>query len=53
VIASGFQLSGWHLIGIRELCDDPGFDEARDFTGIIANNLCRHGLLEPHRLPMD
>jgi fructose 1,6-bisphosphate aldolase/phosphatase len=53
VIALGFQLSDGHLIGPRDMFDDPGFDEARNLTNIIANNLRRHGPFEPHRLPMD
>lgn len=53
VIALGFQLADGHLIGPRDLFDDPGFDEARNLTNIIANNLRRHGPFEPHRLPMD
>lgn len=53
VIALGFQLCGAHLIGPRDMFDDPGFDEARSLSNIIANNLRRHGPFEPHRLPMD
>jgi fructose 1,6-bisphosphate aldolase/phosphatase len=53
VIALGFQLSDGQLIGPRDMFDDPGFDEARKMTNIIANNLRRHGPFEPHRLPMD
>jgi fructose 1,6-bisphosphate aldolase/phosphatase len=53
VIALGFQLSDGQLIGPRDMFDDPGFDEARNLTNIIANNLRRHGPFEPHRLPMD
>jgi fructose 1,6-bisphosphate aldolase/phosphatase len=53
VIALGFQLSDGQLIGPRDMFDDPGFDEARNMTNIIANNLRRHGPFEPHRLPMD
>jgi len=53
VIALGFQLSNGHLIGPRDMFDDPGFDEARNLTNTIANHLRRHGPFEPHRLPMD
>jgi fructose 1,6-bisphosphate aldolase/phosphatase len=53
VIALGFQLSDGNLTGPRDMFDDPGFDEARNLTNIIANNLRRHGPFEPHRLPMD
>ncbi|MGD2158140.1 MAG: fructose-1,6-bisphosphate aldolase/phosphatase [Anaerolineales bacterium] len=53
VIALGFQLSHGHLIGPRDMFDDPGFDEARDLTNMIANHLRHHGPFEPHRLPMD
>jgi len=53
VISLGFQLSDGQLIGPRDMFDDPGFDEARNMTNIIANNLRRHGPFEPHRLPMD
>jgi len=53
VISLGFQLSEGHLIGPRDMFDDPGFDEARNLTNVIANNLRRHGPFEPHRLPMD
>ena len=53
VIALGFQLSAGRLIGPRDMFDDPGFDEARNMTNVIANNLRRHGHFEPHRLPMD
>jgi fructose 1,6-bisphosphate aldolase/phosphatase len=53
VIALGFQLSDGHLIGPRDMFDDPGFDEARHLSNIIADHLRHHGPFEPHRLPMD
>jgi fructose 1,6-bisphosphate aldolase/phosphatase len=53
VIALGFQLANGHLIGPRDMFDDPGFDEARHLTNIVADHLRRHGPFEPHRLPMD
>lgn len=53
VIALGFQLSNGRLIGPRDMFDDPGFDEARRLSNIIADHLRNHGPFEPHRLPMD
>jgi fructose 1,6-bisphosphate aldolase/phosphatase len=53
VIALGFQVSTGHLIGPRDMFDDPGFDEARQQSNIVAAHLRRHGPFEPHRLPMD
>ncbi len=53
VIALGFQLSGGHLVGPRDMFDDPSFDEARRVCGLVADQLRRHGPFEPHRLPMD
>lgn len=53
VVALGFQLAEGRLVGPRDMFDDPGFDEARNLTNLIANNLRRHGPFEPHRLPMD
>lgn len=53
VIALGFQLAGGHLVGPRDLFDDPAFDEARHAANTIADHLRRHGPFEPHRLPMD
>jgi fructose 1,6-bisphosphate aldolase/phosphatase len=32
---------------------DPGFDEARRRSNIVADHLRHHGSFEPHRLPMD
>jgi fructose 1,6-bisphosphate aldolase/phosphatase len=53
VIALGFQLAGGHLVGPRDLFDDPAFDEVRRVANTIADHLRRHGPFEPHRLPMD
>jgi fructose 1,6-bisphosphate aldolase/phosphatase len=53
VISLGFQLADGHLIGPRDLFDDPGFDEARRLCGMAADYLRRHGPFEPHRLPME
>ncbi len=53
VVALGFQLAQGHLIGPRDLFDDPSFDEARRFCNTIAEYLRRHGPFEPHRLPME
>ena len=53
VIALGFQLAGGYLEGPRDMFDDPGFDEARHLSNILANHLRRQGPFEPHRLPMD
>jgi fructose 1,6-bisphosphate aldolase/phosphatase len=33
--------------------DDPGFDEARHLSNVLANHLRNQGPFEPHRLPMD
>jgi fructose 1,6-bisphosphate aldolase/phosphatase len=53
VIALGFQIAGGHLVGPRDMFDDPSFDESRRLCGVIADQLRRHGPFEPHRLPMD
>lgn len=53
VIALGFQLAEGHLIGPRDLFDDPGFDEARRLCNQLADALRQHGPFEPHRLPME
>jgi fructose 1,6-bisphosphate aldolase/phosphatase len=53
VIALGFQLANGHLVGPRDMFDDPSFDEARRTCNVIAEHLRRHGPFEPHRLPMD
>ncbi len=53
VIALGFQVADGHLVGPRDMFDDPGFDEARRLSNTMADHLRRHGPFEPHRLPMD
>ena len=53
VVALGFQLAQGHLIGPRDLFDDPAFDEARRLCNKVAEYLRRHGPFEPHRLPME
>ncbi len=53
VIALGFQISNGHLVGPRDMFDDPAFDESRQMCNTMANQLRRHGPFEPHRLPMD
>lgn len=53
VIGLGFQLAQGHLIGPRDMFDDPGFDESRHLSNMMADHLRRHGPFEPHRLPMD
>ncbi len=53
VIALGFQLAGGHLVGPRDMFDDPGFDRAREKTNELSDLLRRHGPFEPHRLPME
>jgi fructose 1,6-bisphosphate aldolase/phosphatase len=53
VIGLGFQLSEGHLIGPRDMFDDPSYDEVRRQVNILADQLRRHGPFEPHRLPME
>lgn len=53
VAALGFQLENGHLIGPRDLFDDPGFDRARNTANRVADYLRGHGPFEPHRLPLD
>ena len=53
VISLGFQLANGHLIGPRDMFDDPGFDESRRLCNTLADTLRRHGPFEPHRLPME
>lgn len=53
VTALGFQIADGHLIGPRDMFDDPGFDGARTLCNTIADHLRRHGPFEPHRLPME
>lgn len=53
VTCLGFQLAGGHLIGPRDMFDDPGFDIARHECNKLADHMRRHGPFEPHRLPME
>lgn len=53
VIALGFQLAYGHLVGPRDLFDDPGFDSAREMSNLLADQMRKHGPFEPHRLPME
>ncbi|MGM0454005.1 MAG: fructose-1,6-bisphosphate aldolase/phosphatase [Thermodesulfobacteriota bacterium] len=53
VTALGFQLAGGHLVGPRDMFDDPSFDEARNQCNLLADHMRRHGPFEPHRLPME
>ncbi|MCD5384225.1 fructose-1,6-bisphosphatase [candidate division WOR-3 bacterium] len=52
VIAAGFQLAEGHLIGPRDMFDDPSFDYTRKMAGEITDYMRRHGPFEPHRLPL-
>lgn len=53
VVALGFQLRDGHLIGPRDLFDDPSFDGAREQANVVMDYLRRHGPFEPHRLPLE
>lgn len=53
VTALGFQLANGHLVGPRDMFDDPSFDLTRKQCNDIAEYLRRHGPFEPHRLPLD
>ncbi|NOY65161.1 MAG: fructose 1,6-bisphosphatase [Nitrospirae bacterium] len=53
VIAAGFQITNGHLIGPRDLFDDPAFDRARQLANEIGDYLRAHGPFEPHRLGLD
>ncbi|RMG00313.1 MAG: fructose 1,6-bisphosphatase [Nitrospirae bacterium] len=53
VIAAGFQIANGHLIGPRDLFDDPSFDRSRSFANTLADYLRKHGPFEPHRLGLD
>jgi fructose 1,6-bisphosphate aldolase/phosphatase len=53
VISLGFQLADGHLVGPRDMFDDPGFDKARMLCNDLADHMRRHGPFEPHRLPME
>jgi fructose 1,6-bisphosphate aldolase/phosphatase len=52
-IALGFQLADGHLVGPRDMFDDPGFEEARRTCNVLADQMRKHGPFEPHRLPME
>ncbi len=52
VICAGYQLADGHLVGPRDLFDDPSFDGARQEANFLADALRRHGAFEPHRLPL-
>ncbi|HDN80513.1 MAG TPA: fructose 1,6-bisphosphatase, partial [Chloroflexi bacterium] len=53
VVALGFQIADGHLLGPRDLFDDPAFDEARKLCNTVADYLRRHGPFEPHRLHLE
>jgi fructose 1,6-bisphosphate aldolase/phosphatase len=53
VACLGYQLKDGHLVGPRDMFDDPSFDAARAEANEIMNYYRRHGPFEPHRLPLD
>lgn len=53
VIAAGFQVANGHLVGPRDLFDDPAFDRARLISNEISDYMRAHGPFEPHRLGLD
>jgi len=53
VIAAGFQITDGHLIGPRDMFDDPSFDYTRKVAEEITDYMRRHGPFEPHRLPLE
>jgi fructose 1,6-bisphosphate aldolase/phosphatase len=53
VVCLGFQVHDGHLLGPRDMFDDPSFDRARDLSNDMFDYLRRHGPFEPHRLPLD
>jgi fructose 1,6-bisphosphate aldolase/phosphatase len=53
VVALGYQLVDGHLLGPRDMFDDPSFDRARSMANEVMDYLRRHGPFEPHRLPLD
>lgn len=53
VIAAGFQISNGHLVGPRDLFDDPAFDRARKRCNEVGDYMRAHGPFEPHRLGLD
>ncbi|GBD14869.1 Fructose-1,6-bisphosphate aldolase/phosphatase [bacterium HR25] len=53
LVCLGFQLANGHLVGPRDMFDDPGFDNARRKANEIADYLRSLGPFEPHRLPLE
>jgi fructose 1,6-bisphosphate aldolase/phosphatase len=53
VVGLGFQITGGHLIGPRDMFADPAFDRSRALANEAMDYLRRHGPFEPHRLPLD
>ena len=52
VICLGYQVHEGHLVGPRDMFDDPSFDAARAEANTIMDYYRRHGPFEPHRLPL-
>jgi fructose 1,6-bisphosphate aldolase/phosphatase len=53
VMCLGYQVHEGHLIGPRDMFDDPAFDRARRIAGAAMDYFRRHGPFEPHRLDLD
>lgn len=53
IIALGFQLTGGHLVGPRDMFGDKGFDRARQVALEAADYMRRMGPFEPHRVGLD
>ena len=53
VVGLGFQIADGHLVGPRDMFDDPSYDNARQQALDMADYLRRHGPFEPARLPLD
>lgn len=53
VVGLGFQIADGHLVGPRDMFDDPSFDNSRRQALDMADYLRRHGPFEPARLPLD
>lgn len=53
VVCLGYQLADGHLIGPRDMFDDPGFDRVRQQVNELMDHYRRQGPFEPHRLSMD
>lgn len=53
VVALGFQIRGYALVGPRDMFDDPSFDLSRRTANELANYLRGLGPFEPHRLPLE